>query len=179
MKKTVKGVLLGGAVGSAVAAMQVSRSDLAGPPTEWDSVSGRGAEKDEETAGSESPGSTAASARLKSATAANGTGNDKARRIAIGAAEGAAIGGLVGFVFDRRTARRAQAAMAAAPLLTRLAREARPKVEAAAEVALEKAREAAELARPRVEAAAEVALEKAREAADVARERAADLRSAS
>ncbi|MEY2420762.1 MAG: hypothetical protein QOI95_829 [Acidimicrobiaceae bacterium] len=85
------------------------------------------------------------------------------------AMSGAAAGGFIGFVLDRRAKRKARKTK-----LVGYAHKARPKVEAALEAAFA----AAEIALPKVEAAAEVARERAKEraveAGGVAREKAVE-----
>ena len=92
------------------------------------------------------------------------------------ALSGAAAGGFVGLVLDRRAKRKARKTK-----LVGYAHKARPRVEAALDAAFA----AAEIALPRVEAAAEVARERAKEkaaetrpkvehAAEITRERAAE-----
>jgi hypothetical protein len=74
------------------------------------------------------------------------------------AISGAAAGGFVGLILDRRAKRKARKTK-----LVGYAHKAKPKVEAALEAAFA----AAEFALPRVEAAAEVARERAKERAEV------------
>ena len=107
------------------------------------------------------------------------------------AVSGAAAGGFVGFVLDRRAKRKARKtklvgyahkarpkAEAALDAAFAAAEIALPRLEAAAEVARGRAKEKAEIALPKMEAAASVAREKAKEkaveASDIARERAAE-----
>jgi hypothetical protein len=89
------------------------------------------------------------------------------------AMSGAAAGGFVGFVLDRRAKRKARKTK-----LVGYAHKARPKVEAALDAAFA----AAEIALPKVEAVAEVARERAKEraveAGGVAREKAAEASAA-
>jgi hypothetical protein len=86
---------------------------------------------------------------------------------------GAAAGGFVGFVLDRRAKRKTRKTK-----LVGYAQKARPKVEAALDAAFA----AAEIALPKVEAAAEVARERAKEraveASSIARDKAAEASTA-
>jgi hypothetical protein len=137
-------------------------------------------------------GAGAALAR-SSDTPADGNGSQGSQPdLKTAALTGAAAGGFVGLVLDRRAKRKARKtklvgyahkarpkAEAALEAAFAAAEIALPKLEAAAESARERAKEKAEVTLPKVEAAAsgarDKAKEKAVEAADLARERAAEV----
>jgi hypothetical protein len=133
MGKVMKGVLLGGLVGAAVAGVKSLQQDQ---PSE--------------------------------------EGGSEVAKTAMG---GAAIGGLIGIVLQRREKKRQAkrrlklgSALTAGGLVE-AARAARPVLEQAAETAREKASKAAEAARPTLEQAADAARQQASKAAAAAQAR--------
>jgi hypothetical protein len=109
----------------------------------------------------------AGAAFVRSDPTSDGNGSEPDLKTA--AMSGAAAGGFVGLILDRRAKRKARKTK-----LVGYAHKARPRVEAALDAAFA----AAEIALPKVEAAAEVARERAKEraveAGGVAREKAAE-----
>src|SRR5213076_2842610 len=87
-------------------------------------------------------------------------GSDEGTEVKTAAVSGAAAGGLIGLILDRRARRKRKAKST----LVGYSEKARPKVDAAVDAAFA----AAEFALPKVEAAAQVARERAKEKALVA-----------
>jgi hypothetical protein len=181
MGKILKGVLLGGAVGAGIAAVQSLRRD---DPT--DQVLERAAKAGAEAA---VVGGVVAFVLDRRARRKRGPTVGEALRERNFAAAAAAAKPVVEHAIELAKERAERAADAAKPRVehaaevakeraTAAAEAAKPRVEHAAEVALDKARPAvervADAARPRVEHATEVARERAHQAADAARERLAE-----
>jgi uncharacterized protein YjbJ (UPF0337 family) len=161
MKRIIKGIFLGGAVGAAVGAAQVwQQASMPVPTTD----SG-----DSDDSGTSSFADTYTTPSAK-------------QTIVRAAGIGAAIGGVLGLFSGWRRKRKARAEAAALEEATVLAvaaaeskrfwRKTRPQVEALVETAIDKAVEAVEAAKPKIEQAYVAAKPKVEHAVDVAAEKA-------